>query len=279
MSAAPTPGEDLDRNLLHISQLSHGRYDVAGNLDTETGESLLAALSPFTIPRTDPDGREDRRSAGQRNAEALGELLRRQRPVEMAKSLPPRLSVTIPIEGLFAQIPDREEAIALITAGRLDEVLRRAPLASTEWGNWLSHEAARRMACDCELAVLGVDVHGGPLNVNTGKRLASRKQRRALRVRDGGCAFPGCDRPASWTQAHHIIPWETMHLTAIDNLVALCHYHHFAVHHLGWVVVMGPERFPVFRPPVGVDVLRRWRNSRGGFVDAPPGCADQPLAA
>lgn len=279
VSAAPSPGEDLDRNLLHISKLSHGRYDIAGNLDTETGESLLSALSPFTIPRTDHDGNEDRRSAGQRNAEALGELLRRQQPGDTDTAQPPLLSITIPIEGLFANIPNKEEAIALIKAGRLDEVLAQAPMASTEWGNWISHEAARRMACDCELAVLGIDLHGAPLNINTGQRLASRKQRRALRVRDGGCAFPGCDRPASWTQAHHIIPWEQQHLTTIDNLVALCHFHHIAVHHHGWIVVMGPHRFPLFRQPYAVDPNLRWQNSQGGYVDAPPGWDHQYTAA
>jgi hypothetical protein len=31
--------------------------------------------------------------------------------------------------------------------------------------------------------------------------------RRALIIRDRGCAFPGCDRPHRWCQAHHITSW------------------------------------------------------------------------
>ncbi|WP_242419678.1 HNH endonuclease signature motif containing protein, partial [Frankia sp. CpI1-P] len=31
--------------------------------------------------------------------------------------------------------------------------------------------------------------------------------RRALAARDRGCTFPGCDRPPSWCEAHHVIHW------------------------------------------------------------------------
>lgn len=43
--------------------------------------------------------------------------------------------------------------------------------------------------------------------------------RRALRVRDRGCVFPGCNRPPPWTDAHHITHWANGGPTSLDNLV------------------------------------------------------------
>jgi len=50
----------------------------------------------------------------------------------------------------------------------------------------------------------------------------SPAQRKALIVRDGGCIFPGCDRPASWCDAHHIIHWLDSGPTDLWNLCLLC---------------------------------------------------------
>jgi hypothetical protein len=46
-------------------------------------------------------------------------------------------------------------------------------------------------------AVLGGD--GQVLDVGRERRLFTGPLRRALVLRDGGCAFPGCDRPPRWT--------------------------------------------------------------------------------
>jgi hypothetical protein len=42
-----------------------------------------------------------------------------------------------------------------------------------------------------------------PLEVGRATRVVSPAQRSALTVRDGGCRFPGCDRPVAWCDAHH----------------------------------------------------------------------------
>jgi hypothetical protein len=44
--------------------------------------------------------------------------------------------------------------------------------------------------------VLGGD--GEVLDLGRTLRLFTGAARRALLLRDGGCAFPGCDRPAQW---------------------------------------------------------------------------------
>ncbi|MEV4317383.1 HNH endonuclease signature motif containing protein [Actinocrispum sp. NPDC049592] len=45
-------------------------------------------------------------------------------------------------------------------------------------------------------------------------------------LRDEGCAFPGCAKPASVCDAHHIQHWADNGVTHIDNLVLLCPHHH-----------------------------------------------------
>ena len=49
--------------------------------------------------------------------------------------------------------------------------------------------------------------------------MISGSQRKALVVRDKGCRFPGCDRPADWTDAHHMQHWADGGKTVIENLV------------------------------------------------------------
>ncbi len=43
----------------------------------------------------------------------------------------------------------------------------------------------------------------------------------ALTLRDQGCRFPGCDRPVSQCEAHHVTPWQHGGSTDRDNLVLL----------------------------------------------------------
>jgi hypothetical protein len=56
-------------------------------------------------------------------------------------------------------------------------------------------------------------------------------------VRDQGCLWPGCDRPPSWTNPHHVLFWGHGGNSNVPNLVLLCHRHHWNVHEGGWQVV------------------------------------------
>jgi hypothetical protein len=85
--------------------------------------------------------------------------------------------------------------------------------------------------------------------------------RRALNLRDGGCAFPGCGRGARRCHAHHVEFWTDGGETALDNLTLLCLFHHQLVHHGHWVIRMVDGR-PWFVPPAWLDPERRPR--RGG---------------
>jgi hypothetical protein len=87
--------------------------------------------------------------------------------------------------------------------------------------------------------------------------------RRALVERDGGCAFPGCDRGPQWTDAHHVIHWSLGGPTCLDNTVLLCGYHHSAIHEAdNWTVFVDTDAMPTFIPPAHVDPLRRPRRNK-----------------
>jgi hypothetical protein len=85
---------------------------------------------------------------------------------------------------------------------------------------------------------------GAPLYMGRSVRAANRKTRRALRIRDGGCAFPGCDC-TEFLDAHHIYGWVTGALTDIDELVLLCRRHHRLFHRGEYSITMcdGLPRF------------------------------------
>ena len=71
----------------------------------------------------------------------------------------------------------------------------------------ISIATIERQLCDRGTVALDVDTTGQVINVGRSRRLFTARQRIGLAVRDGGCRFPGSERPPSWYEAHHIIPW------------------------------------------------------------------------
>jgi hypothetical protein len=100
------------------------------------------------------------------------------------------------------------------------------------------------------------------VDVGRAKRTAQPAQWRALVARHQTCAWPGCDRPASWTQAHHIELWKDGGRTDLGQMVPLCYHHHRLVHEGGWQVVKVGERLEFIPPDRPVMVKRRWGERR-----------------
>jgi hypothetical protein len=90
--------------------------------------------------------------------------------------------------------------------------------------------AERRACADGYLPILFDDC-GRALDLGRTQRLFSEKQRVVLAAIWGGCAIPGCDRPPSWTEAHHADEWDRHNgPTDVSNGVLLCRHHHMWVH-------------------------------------------------
>lgn len=105
-------------------------------------------------------------------------------------------------------------------------------------------------ACDALFERVVLDKKGAVLDLGQAARLASPAQRRALEVRDHGCVFAGCDRPASWCDAHHVLWFSRGGPTTMTNMVLLCPMHHALIHTGQWEVCL-VDGIPYTRPAPG----------------------------
>jgi hypothetical protein len=122
----------------------------------------------------------------------------------------------------------------------------------------ISPAALDRLTCEGSTMTATVDGTGQPLDLGRERRLFSKRQRRALALRDGGCRAPGCDRPPSWTEAHHIMHWgRDDGATDLANGILLCKHHHLLFHNNGWEIEIDDHARYWLIPPESVDPLRR----------------------
>ncbi|MFF5199365.1 DUF222 domain-containing protein [Micromonospora parva] len=218
-----------DRHLT-LSALADGRLRLTGILDSETAGLLRAAIDPVSAP----SGPDDERSPGQRRHDALRDVCRLAlRTGELPENGgdPAQVVVTISYDGLTGQLG----------GGTLDTGLHLTP------------EAVRRLACDATILPAVLNGAGQPLDLGRQRRLITGTLRRALVLRDRGCAFPGCDRPPRWCDAHHIHHWANGGTTNLDNAVLLCGHHHRHLHHSDWTVRLAGDGHPEFVPPAWLD--------------------------
>jgi hypothetical protein len=92
------------------------------------------------------------------------------------------------------------------------------------------------------------------------RRLFTPQQKLALAQRDGGCIFPGCDRPPAWTDAHHARrSWADGGQTDVKDGCLLCGFHHRLVHRTDgdWQIAFASDGMPEVVPPARIDPLRR----------------------
>ena len=121
--------------------------------------------------------------------------------------------------------------------------------ATLDDGRSLTPEQTRRLACDAGIIPIVLGGKSQPIDLGESKRLADKRLRQALAIRDKGCAFPGCERTPNQCHAHHIQHWVDGGPTVLANMVLLCHHHHRLIHHTEWRVHMD-NGLPVFTPPV-----------------------------
>ncbi|MFF0315796.1 DUF222 domain-containing protein [Micromonospora sp. NPDC005252] len=213
-----------------VSEQPDGRLRLTGVLDVEAAALLRAAIDPLTAPA----GPDDTRTPGQRRHDALADVCRlalRTGELPEHGGDPTQVVITTGYDGLTRQLG----------AGALDTGLQLTP------------EAVRRLACDAVILPAVLGGAGQPLDVGRQRRLITGPLRRALVLRDRGCAFPGCDRPPRWCDGHHIRHWADGGDTSLDNAVLLCGHHHRHVHRGDWTVHLGGDGHPEFTPPAWLD--------------------------
>ncbi|MEH0931169.1 HNH endonuclease signature motif containing protein [Micromonospora sp. CPCC 205558] len=226
------------RRHVTLSEQHNGQVRLSGNLDTETASLLREAIDPLCAPA----GEHDDRSPGQRRADALGEIC--------------RLALRT------GQLPDNGgDRPQLVVTVSLDELVNGVRAGTLETGVRLTPGAIRRLACDAAVLPAVLGGNSQVLDVGRQRRLFTGPLRRALVLRDGGCAFPGCDRPPRWCDGHHIRHWADGGVTALSNAVLLCGYHHRFIHRGDWTVRLAADGRPDFLPPSWLDPTRTPRRN------------------
>ncbi|VXB34629.1 HNH endonuclease signature motif containing protein [Aeromicrobium sp. 9AM] len=228
-----------------------GTYKGEFVIPEAQGEMLKNALQALNAPQVkkaedDPTLAvlDDKPTYGQQMASAFCTLIEHLPADKLPDTAGVGVTVTVNI--------DLKSLIDGLKAGTLSTGCR---ISATE---------ARRMAC--EHGLLPMVFNGKPLPLDCGReqRLFNRAQRRAAERRDGGCSFPGCDRPPSWCVGHHARKhWAKGGATDLDDIVLICAHHHRVVHADEWDIRFGEDGYPEYVPPASIDPRRRpLRNSR-----------------
>lgn len=230
------------RRRLHASVSFAGMVRVDGDLDPETGETLLTALAAVADAGVRSGGPAEALPPAQRRADVLGEICRQfldrtDRPSVAGER--PHVTVTVDARDLSTNARSAMEQNGHAGIGDLDHV---GPVGS---------ETARRMACDASVMRVVMRGRSEPLDVGRRTPVVPTALRRAMIARDGGCRFPRCDRPHTWCDAHHVVHWADGGATRLSNLLLLCRWHHRKVHERGGFRLQIRERGPVFLRPDG----------------------------
>jgi hypothetical protein len=220
---------------------------VTGVLTQEDAANLRAATDPFCAPRTrrrrTGNDTTDLRSPGERRLDALNEVCR--------------------LACACGQLPDnggdRPQVVVTID---YESLRRQVGAATLDDGSNLSPAAVRRLACDAGIIPAVLGTASQPLDLGRQARLVTGPLRRALVLRDKGCAFPGCDRPPRWCDAHHVLHWSDGGWTDLGNLALLCHFHHRLIHHSEWQIRINPkDGLPEFIPLAYMDAEHKPRRN------------------
>ncbi len=213
--------ERFDRRELKVGQLLDGLSDVRGTFPAEGTALLRKVLDAYRKP--DPAGMiGGRRSNAQTNYDALMAAL--AAAVDGKEGRPLRTTDAVVSYELLQRLPvtDLENMRCdLIGAGPVPPSL------------------LRRLAADSAIGRIIADADGVPMELGTQVRCFTAQQRRALRLRDQTCVWPGCDLPGEWTEMDHAIDAALGGPTDVRNGRFLCVRHHH-LRHKGWHLVYDP---------------------------------------
>ena len=213
---------------LKMSTTSDGALLLSGVFDSEGGAALRTALEPLARK----SGAHDHRERDHRIADALVEL-----------SIHALDTGFIPQQG-------SQRTHLMVTASL--ETLRGLPgaaAADMELSLPISSRTVERLACDASITRIVLGSDSMVIDVGRAKRVVSGPARKALNARDGHCTWPGCERPATWSSAHHLVHWIHGGTNDPDNLALLCYRHPWMVHEGSWQLVRGEEGRMLAIPP------------------------------
>jgi hypothetical protein len=237
-----------DRRYLRVMPQSDGMTRILGLLDPESAAVIVAAYDAATSPRRGGPRFVDPGDAARADAIVNDERTTEQIAVDTLVELVRIGSSTAPDHLLGATRPAVRIAVTerdlptRVGSGRIQGQTQP-----------ISIDTIERNICEVGMIPVAFDTDGHVINVGRSKRTFTPRQRIGLEIRDGGCRFPGCDRPPSWCEAHHINEWHRHRgRTDLADGMLLCRHHHLLTHNNDWRVTReGAEYFLV--PPRSLD--------------------------
>jgi hypothetical protein len=229
---------------LRFRRLPDGMARITWDLDPESAASVGDLYDRATSPR-----RGGPRFVDGRASEVAQRILDDERTTE-------QLASDVFVE-LLTFGADADSSRLLGSGAPVITVLVTATDAAARHGHGriegqpdpVSIATVERLACGGTVVPVVFDATD-VLNLGRSQRLYSNRQRMALAARDGGCRIPGCDRPPSWTEAHHIEHWERDGgPTDLANGILLCRHHHLLVHNNAWEIRRTDGAYWLVPPP------------------------------
>lgn len=213
---------------LQLTEGDDGWLFIKGGFDSIAKSTILTAIEALARP----SGEGDNRCRERRQADALLELSDHALDtgaVPQHASVRPHLQVTTTLETLQGLVgaPAGEMALSLP----------------------ISAKTVQRIACDSSVTRVLLGANSAVIDAGRAKRVVAGNIRRLLDARDQHCRWPGCERPASWSSAHHVIHWAQGGNTDLANMILLCHHHHWEVHEGGWRLSLSGDGRVLAIPP------------------------------
>jgi hypothetical protein len=207
-----------------------GMWHLHAELDAESGAKLWTAVDAQLDTVKQRDG----------NAEIPLERLTAVALVEAVGATP-------------ASNGDRRipEVCVHVDLPTLADGLHERSICETSNGIPLPVDTIRRLCCEATIIPIVLGADGEALDVGREQRVANRAQRRALRAMYRTCAHPHCDVAFDHCKIHHVIPWERLGPTDLDNLLPLCSTHHHQVHEGRWRLALRADRIITVHRPDG----------------------------
>jgi len=253
------PSRDIESNRITLSPMLDGIVNITGQLVGVQAETVRQAIERVADELAEQCRRDHDTTHGETTipprptlrALALVELIRRANAAGAAGVAPsPEVSLVI-------------NADDITDSGDITQVF-------TPTGVRLTGGHLCSLSCDMSIFPVVVDSLGVPLDMGREIRTATRHQRRALALRDGGCAFGGCDAHPDRCHAHHVDHWTAqLGNTDVKRMVLLCPHHHGVIHRKGWSLTIDPDGWATITTPAGLTLTgQRHGTTRAG--PAPP---------
>ena len=216
------------RRRASISEQSDGMFHLFAQLDPLTGAQVRAALLAKSDELFRSEDPKQRSTPPQRFADALGQLI---------------------CNSGGAGLPAGVELIVLADYDLVHEQITNARLTD---GTRLTEQETLAVACDAKILPGIFNKHTGDVLLGRSQRKVSKRLRKRLVVRDGGCI--GCAAHEKICQVHHVDHWCDDGETTYENTCLLCwRCHQVRVHRHGEEITRHPNGTFTLAPPTSAE--------------------------